>query len=99
MQSVDVLLSPVISEKAVRVAGGAQYAFLVATGARKEEIKKAVEQHYSVNVTKVTTAQFRGAPRRQTKRRIENPGALQKKAYVTLKEGQSLDLLGSASEE
>ena len=28
----------------------------------------------------------------------ENPGAMQKKAYVTLKEGQSLDLLGSAEE-
>jgi ribosomal protein L23 len=70
----------------------------VAAGARKEEIKKAVEQQYEVTVVKVTTAQFRTSPRRQTRRRTENPGAMQKKAYVTLKDGQTLDLLGSSEE-
>lgn len=98
MQSVDILIRPVVSEKAVRVAGGQQYAFIVQTGARKEEIKKAIEQHYNVTVTKISTAQFRTSPLRQTKRRIENPGVLQKKAYVMLKEGQTLDLLGSTEE-
>lgn len=98
MQSVDILLQPVISEKAVQAAARRQYAFIVNAGARKEEIKKAIEQHYNVAVTNITTAQFRTSPRRQTKRRIENPGAVQKKAYVTLKEGQTLDLLGSSEE-
>jgi large subunit ribosomal protein L23 len=98
MQTSNVLLKPVVSEKAVRMAGGNQYAFMVQSAARKEEIKKAVEQQYDVEVTKVTTAQFRTSPRRQTKRRIENPGVIQKKAYVTLKDGQSLDLLGTAEE-
>jgi large subunit ribosomal protein L23 len=98
MQSVDVLIQPVVSEKAVRVAGQHQYAFIVATGARKEEIRKAVEAHYDVTVTGITTAQFRQSPRRQTKRRIENTAVLGKKAYVTLKAGQTLDLLGSTEE-
>ncbi len=98
MQTTDVLLQPVISEKAVRVAGGQQYAFIVDIRARKEEIKKAIERHYDVNVTKVTTAQFRTSPRRQTKKRVENPAVFQKKAYVSLKEGQKLDLVGGAEE-
>lgn len=101
MQTFDVLLSPVISEKAVRLAGAAQYAFIVSTDARKEEIKKAVEKHYNVNVTKVATTQFRTSPQRQThvrNNRLTNAGVMQKKAYVTLKEGQSLDLLGANEE-
>lgn len=98
MQIKDVLLQPVISEKAVQAAGRNQYAFIVDAGASKKEIKKAVEQHYDVAVVTVTTTQFRTSPRRQTRRRIENPGALQKKAYVTLKSGQKLDLLGASEE-
>ena len=98
MQTVDVLVRPVISEKAVRVAGENQYMFIVNAAARKEEIKKAVEQHYDVEVVDIQTAQFRQTPRRQTKRRVENPAVLQKKAYVTLKQGQSLNLLESDEE-
>lgn len=93
MNSVDILLQPVISEKAVQLGAVNQYAFIVAADASKQEIKKAVERFYDVEVTSVKTAQYRQAPRRQTKKRVENPGALQKKAYVTLKSGQSIDLL------
>ena len=93
MQTIDVLIQPVISEKAVGLSAHNQYAFIVDARASKDEIKKAVERFYNVEVIKVQTVQHRSAPRRQTKKRIENPGALQKKAYVTLKAGQSLDLL------
>ena len=93
MQSVDVLISPVISEKAVRLAGQGQYAFIVNAAASKQEIQKAVEQHYHVDVIDVQTSQFRQTPRRQTKRRVENAPAWRKKAFVTLKKGQSLNLL------
>jgi large subunit ribosomal protein L23 len=98
MHIKDVLLQPVISENAVQAAGRNQYAFIVNADASKEEIKTAVERHYDVSVVTVATAQFRTSPRRQTRRRVENPGALQKKAYVTLKSGQKLDLLGSSEE-
>lgn len=93
MQVVDVLVKPVISEKAVRLAGNSKYAFLVNSAASKEDIKKAVERFYSVNVVAVQTVRFPASPRRQTKKRVENAGILHKKAYVTLKEGQSLNLL------
>lgn len=93
MNTIDVLLQPVISEKAVGLAALNQYALVVNAGSSKEEIKKAVERFYKVEVIKVATTQYRNAPRRQTKKRVENPGAMHKKAYVTLKAGQSLDLL------
>lgn len=93
MQSVDVLVKPVISEKAVLQASQNQYAFIVNAAASKEEIKKAVEHFYQVEVINVRTVQHPANPRRQTKRRVVNAGTLQKKAYVTLKEGQSLNLL------
>jgi large subunit ribosomal protein L23 len=93
MQHIDVLLSPVISEKAVRLAQSNQYLFLVAADATKGEIKKAVEQHYKVEVQTVQTAQYRTSPRRQTRKRIENAGIFKKKAYVTLKNNQTLSLL------
>jgi ribosomal protein L23 len=57
-----------------------------------------VEHFYNVEVTKVTTSQHRTAPRRQTKRRVENIGTLEKRAYVTLKEGQQLHLLEAVEE-
>ena len=93
MNTIDILVQPVISEKAVGLAALNKYAFVVDARASKEEIKKAVERFYKVEVVNVATTQFRSAPRRQTKKRVENPGAMHKKAYVTLKAGQSLDLL------
>ena len=99
MQTVDVLIQPIISEKAVRLAGAAQYAFMVSAGATKQEIKKAVERHYSVEVVDVQTVQHRTSPRRQTRKRVENPGAMRKKAYVTLKQGQSLSLLETEGDQ
>lgn len=98
MQAVDILLKPVISEKAVRLASQNQYAFIVDSSASKQEIKKAVERFYDVQVTAVKTTQFPTNPRRQTKKQVENPGKLQKKAYVMLKEGQSLNLLEAGEE-
>ncbi len=93
MQVIDVLVKPVISEKAVQLASQSKYAFIVNIAASKEDIKKAVERFYDVSVVTVKTVQFPASPRRQTKRRVENAGVLHKKAYVTLKAGQSLNLL------
>ncbi len=93
MNTINILVQPVISEKAVGLAALNQYSFVVDARASKNEIKKAVERFYRVEVINVSTAQYRSAPQRQTKKRVENPGAMHKKAYVTLKAGQSLDLL------
>jgi large subunit ribosomal protein L23 len=92
MQSRDVILNPVLSEKAVAKGQVGHYMFVVDARASKPEIKKAIEQHYHVEVGVVRTTQFRSHPRRQTRRRVENPGSLKKKAYITLKPGHSLKL-------
>ena len=89
----DVLLRPVVSEKAVLLQGLKQYAFIVDIRATKPEIKKAIELFYNVEVKEIQTVQFRQSPRRQSRKRVENPAVLRKKAYVHLKVGQSIQVL------
>jgi large subunit ribosomal protein L23 len=91
MQTVDILLRPVISEKSASLSRLNQYMFVVHSDATKHEIKKAIESYYDVTVISVTTSQFREAPRRQSRKRIENAGSLKKKAYIQLKAGQVIN--------
>jgi large subunit ribosomal protein L23 len=88
-----IILAPVVSEKATRVAEKRNQAvFKVAKGADKHEIKAAVEQLFSVKVTGVTTTNMKG----KQKRFGASFGKRSdwKKAYVTLAEGQEIDFLG-----
>ena len=86
----DVIVSPVITEKSTFVSENNQVIFNVARDASKPEIKAAVEALFGVKVTAVNTLlrkgktkRFRGIAGRQTD---------VKKAYVTLAEGQSIDV-------
>ncbi len=90
-----VLLAPHVSEKSSVVAEqNNQYVFKVAKDASKPEIKKAVEMLFNVQVGSVQVSNTKGKSKRF--------GAIQgrrsdwKKAYVTLKADQSIDLMGSA---
>ena len=85
-----ILRSPVVTEKATRVGEHAQYAFKVDSDATKPEIKAAVEGLFGVNVTSVNTLVAKGKTKRFRGRPGRRPDV--KKAYVTLKEGQSIDL-------
>ena len=94
-----ILQGPVFSEKA-QVLGdtaGVQV-FKVAVDANKLEIKKAVEQLFGVEVLKVNTTITKG----KTKRCRKTLGLRSdvKKAYVTLKAGQDVELadLGDTAE-
>lgn len=94
-----VLQGPVFSEKA-QVLGdtaGVQV-FKVALNANKLEIKKAVEQLFGVEVVKVNTTITKG----KTKRFGRTLGRRSdvKKAYVTLKAGQDVEMadLGDTAE-
>ena len=85
-----VIKGPVITEKASRATEeGNKYGFMVDRRANKIEIKKAVEEAFSVTVTKVNTMIMRG----KLKRVRWQPGRTPdwKKAIVTLKEGDSID--------
>ncbi len=83
-----VLVHPIVSEKTARLEKGHQYVFAVAPGANKVEIKKAVEKHYRVRVTSVNVVNMRGKKVRYG--RIEGQRKDRRKAYVTVREGQSI---------
>lgn len=91
-----VLVAPVISEKATQVAEKAnQVVFKVLRDASKPEIKAAVELLFKVEVTAVNVVNVKG----KTKRFGRNMGRRDhvKKAYVSLKEGQELNFSGEAA--
>jgi large subunit ribosomal protein L23 len=85
----DVLLSPVITEKATLLSEHNQFAFRVAGSASKPQIKKAVETLFGVKVTAVNTITVKGKTKRFRGRLGRRSDY--KKAIVTLADGQSLD--------
>jgi len=91
---LDVLRSPHISEKATVVAErDNQIVFKVAVDATKLEIKRAVESLFEVEVKSVQTTNVKGKVKRhgqQLGKRVN-----WKKAYVSLKDGQDIDFLGT----
>jgi large subunit ribosomal protein L23 len=86
----EMIRAPVITEKATFVNEMNQIVFRVAIDASKPEIKAAVEGLYKVKVAAVNTVLTKG----KTKRFKGRAGVRSdvKKAYVSLAEGQSIDL-------
>jgi large subunit ribosomal protein L23 len=86
----DMLLSPIITEKSTLVAEENKIIFRVPLTAAKPDIKEAVENLFKVDVTKVNTILVKG----KTKRFRGTLGRRSdfKKAIVTLKDGQSVDI-------
>ena len=84
----EVILSPVITEKATLASEHSQVMFRVARTATKTQIKEAVQQIFSVKVSDVRTANYFGKMRR----RGQNEGYRRdwKKAYVKLAEGEKM---------
>ncbi|HRI06638.1 MAG TPA: 50S ribosomal protein L23 [Nannocystaceae bacterium] len=92
-----VIVRPVITEKATDLQTYQnQYAFEVAKKANKIEIRKAVEMLFGVKVEKVRTMVQRGDIRRVGKFIGRKPSW--KKAVVTLRDGESIDLYGGEQE-
>jgi large subunit ribosomal protein L23 len=91
-----VLVAPIISEKATRVAEKQnQVLFKVLRDASKPEIKAAVELMFKVDVASVQVVNQKGKVKRfgRSMGRRDNV----KKAYVCLKPGQELNFSGEAS--
>ena len=82
MFAQDIVIRPIITEKAMMGIAAKKYTFEVAKKANKIEIAKAVEELFGVKVDKVSTVNVRGRLRRQG--RNEGYTASWKKAYVTL---------------
>lgn len=87
-----IILRPLLTEKAVTAGqDNNTYAFEVARDANKIEIRKAVEQAFSVKVLKIRTAMRKGGQRRYGYKWVQNASV--KRAWVTLAEGDRIDLL------
>jgi len=93
---MQVLVAPIVSEKATQVADKTNaVTFKVLQDATKPEIKAAVELMFKVEVKGVSVVNTKG----KTKRFGRSVGRRDhvRKAYVTLKEGQELNLSGEAA--
>jgi large subunit ribosomal protein L23 len=95
MKPADVLIKPIVTEKSNKLSDKSRtYAFRVAKKANKIEIKKAVEEFYGVTVINVNTVVVPG----KHKSRFTKAGFISgvkpsfKKAYVTVTEGETIDL-------
>jgi large subunit ribosomal protein L23 len=85
-----VIVSPLVTEKATRLNELSQVTFRVSLDATKPEIKAAVERLFSVTVEGVNTVVMKGKTKRFRGR--EGRRSDWKKAIVKLQAGQSIDL-------
>ena len=86
----DIILSPVITEKSTNLNALNKLTFKVAKDANKSSIKKSIEKLYKVEVIKVNT--ILSKPRVKMVRGKVGSKTGYKKAIVTLKEGQTIDM-------
>lgn len=91
MNAHDVVLRPVLSEKAVVAIEDGKYAFYVHPHANRSEIKDAVETVFDVDVVKINLINLRGKEKRLGRTSGRRPR--RKKAIVTLKPGQRIQQL------
>ena len=97
MQSArDVIIRPIITEHSYDGMENGVYTFEVAKVANKIEIAQAVEELFNVKVVKVNTINVKAKPKRY---RYTSKGLTRtwKKAMVTLKEGDKIELFGNAA--
>jgi large subunit ribosomal protein L23 len=89
-RAYDLILSPVITEKATLGSEHNQVTFRVPLDASKPEIRAAVEKLFEVEVTAVNTIRQRGKVKRFKGRPGKRPDY--KKAIVSLAEGHMIDV-------
>ncbi|GAC56460.1 50S ribosomal protein L23 [Gordonia hirsuta DSM 44140 = NBRC 16056] len=91
----DIIVAPVVSEKAYGLLEEGQYTFLVHPDANKTQIKIAVEQIFGVKVDSVNTANREG--KRKRTRSGYGKRKNTKRAIVTLREGSTpIEIFGGA---
>ena len=87
---LDTIIEPTITEKATSLSEFNKIVFKVHKGANKKAIKKSIEKVFKVNVIKINTINLKGFSKMVRGKKSTTPGY--KKAIVTLKKGQSIDL-------
>ena len=87
---LDTIISPKITEKATALSEFNKVVFKVHNGATKNSIKRSVEKTFKVNVVKINTIKQKGKSKIIKGKKAHKKGY--KKAIITLKKGQSIDL-------
>ena len=90
MSNTFLIKKPLITEKATDLKTAGKYVFMVEPWATKAEIRKAVRELYRVDAVAVNIVRIPGKPRRF--RNIVGTKSGYKKAVVTLKSGQKIDV-------
>jgi len=85
-----IIKAPHLTEKTSNAAAENKYMFVVASGANKVDIRRAIEDRYKVAVEKINVVNTIAKERRRGRITGWKPGF--KKAIVTLKEGQKIEL-------
>lgn len=96
MEARDVIIAPLITEKSMAGTMAQQYSFEVHRRATKTQIRHAIEEIFKVDVVKVNTTNVSGKLKNFARRGVRTSGkqADWKKAIVTLKAGQKIELGG-----
>ena len=87
---LDTIISPNVTEKSTSLSEFNKVVFKVNKDANKKSIKKSIEKIFKVNVVKINTVNIRGKVKTVRNRKGYVSGY--KKAIITLKKGQSIDL-------
>lgn len=87
-----ILIKPIITEKSMFLAAGGSFTFAVAEDSTKQEIMTAVKKTFNVDPITVSTLIAKGEVRRSGRKRLETKTSSWKKAIITLKQGQKIDL-------
>ena len=87
---LDTIISPNITEKSTAMSEFNKVVFKVDKNANKKSIKKSIEKIFKVKVIKINTMNIKGKNKLVRNKKAYKSGY--KKAIVTLKKGQSIDL-------
>jgi len=86
----DKILAPLVTEKSTNLSEQNKIVFKVPTRANKKNLKNNIEKIFKVNVTKINIINKQNRTKFTRGRKVKVSGY--KKAIVTLKKGQSIDL-------
>ena len=86
----DKIISPLVTEKSTNLSEQNKITFKVNTKANKNNLKKNIEKIFKVNVTKINIINKQNRTKLSRGRKVKISGY--KKAIITLKKGQSIDL-------
>ena len=86
----DKIVSPLVTEKSTNLSEQNKIIFKVPSGANKKNLKKNIEKIFKVNVTKINIINKQNRIKITRGKKVRVSGF--KKAIITLKKGQSIDL-------